>query len=196
MSLLRHSFNRAWPRLRSVDVGLRSSAATRSEWGTACPYCSAVYQVFSRSVIRSSAPFAARFLAVSTILAFLQSRSPMLTAILSESAMLQHRNAPSHNTLFKCDKGERHCRSKQSLVDHQRAFGHTVTQLTVVSIPAGWPKGRNSSGIGSTGSWKVNSIIGQLMNMLLDEDRTLCDKDRVWCGHCAESYDLLNLKRH
>lgn len=107
----------------------------------------------------------------------------------SENAMLQHhQNAPSHNTMFKCDKCEKHCRSKQGLNDHQRALGHnTATRSPVGFIPAGRSKG---SGVRLTGGWEVNNnITGQMMNMQLDEDWTVCDKDCGWCGHCAESYD-------
>ncbi len=103
----------------------------------------------------------------------------------SENALLQHRNAPSHSTMFKCDKCGKHFRAKQDLNNHQTALGHTAIRSPVKFVPAGWSKGRNS---GPTGSLKVNSITGQLMNMHFDEDWSLCDKDCGWCGHCAESF--------
>ena len=34
----------------------------------------------------------------------------------------------------------------------------------------------------------LNSLIGQIIDMQLDEDWALCDKDYGWCGHCAEWY--------
>lgn len=102
----------------------------------------------------------------------------------SEGAMLQHQNAPSHNTMFKCDNCGKHFRAKQDRNNHQRVLGHTAVRSPVNFVPAGWSNGRDS---GPTGRWKVDGITERLMDMDLDEDWTLCDKDCGWCGQCAES---------
>lgn len=44
--------------------------------------------------------------------------------------------------------------------------------------------GRNGYSYGS--SMKINPETGRMMDMSLDEDWSLCDKDCGWCGHCAE----------
>jgi hypothetical protein len=107
----------------------------------------------------------------------------------SKNAMLQHhRNAPSHNTMFKCDKRGKHCRSRQGLDDHQRTLGHTATGSLVIFVPTGWSKGTSSRGFGLAGRLQLNSNTRQLMDMQLDEDWSLCDKDCGWCGHCADTY--------
>jgi hypothetical protein len=37
--------------------------------------------------------------------------------------------------------------------------------------------------------WKVNPNTGRMMDMMEDEDWSLCDKDCGWCGRCAEGVD-------
>jgi hypothetical protein len=94
--------------------------------------------------------------------------------------------------MFKCDKCGKQCKAKQDLDNHQKALGHTGTRSPVVFVPAGWSTGRNSRSSGrnsgSTGSWNVNGLTGQMMDMQLDQNWALCGKDCTWCGHCAESY--------
>jgi hypothetical protein len=106
----------------------------------------------------------------------------------SEKALLQHQSSPSHDTMFKCDTCKRPFRSNRGLGDHQRAVGHAVTGPAVASASTIGSEGRMSGGMGAAGSSKINSLTGQMMNVQLDEDWALCDKDCGWCGHCAESY--------
>jgi hypothetical protein len=90
--------------------------------------------------------------------------------------------------MFKCDTCKGNFRSKQGLSDHQRAVGHVTTGSAIVSPSIRGSEGRRSGGMGRAGGWKINSLTGQMMNMHLDENWALCDKDCGWCGHCAESY--------
>ena len=38
--------------------------------------------------------------------------------------------------------------------------------------------------------YKINPETGYMMDMMQDQDWSLCDKDCGWCGHCAEVYDF------
>jgi hypothetical protein len=38
--------------------------------------------------------------------------------------------------------------------------------------------------------YKFNPETGHTMDMMQDEDWSLCDKECGWCGHCAEAYDI------
>src|ERR1700759_3422930 len=43
----------------------------------------------------------------------------------SATALQQHQDAPSHDTIFECNKCKRTFRSKQARAAHQKALGHT-----------------------------------------------------------------------
>jgi hypothetical protein len=117
----------------------------------------------------------------------------------SENALKQHQRAPSHDTMFKCNKCEATFRGQEALEQHRRAKRHGNSKssadpiLTANPISVKPEESRHQSSSGGTTmmtavEWKVNGNTGQMMNMQLDEDWALCDKDCGWCGHCVESY--------
>lgn len=117
----------------------------------------------------------------------------------SATALQQHQEAPAHDTMFNCNECKKPFRSKEALKQHQKAKEHRNSKSLVGSvltadsgpftIEQSRPQ-RRSGGteMRTTVGWKVNSLTGQMMDMQLDEDWALCDKDCGWCGHCAESY--------
>lgn len=116
----------------------------------------------------------------------------------SAKALQQHQDSPSHDTMFECNQCGRTFRSNRGFQDHQRAKGHTGNTsppggtLTALPVPVeqqrSTPPRSRSTAVGTEVGWTVNSHTGRMMDMGLDEDWALCDKDCGWCGHCAESY--------
>lgn len=121
----------------------------------------------------------------------------------SAPALQQHQEAPAHDTMFKCNECPKSFRGKEARKDHQKAKKHGNNKSLVgpVSIaesgpfatqrsrPQRWSVGRGMRTATAIG-WKLNHITGQMMNMQLDQNWGLCDKECGWCGHCADDVDL------
>lgn len=117
----------------------------------------------------------------------------------SARALQQHREAPAHDTMFSCNECQKPFRSKRALQQHQEAKEHGNSKSLVGSVlmaasgPFTIEQLRPQRRVGATETrttfgWKFNSLTGQMMDMQLDQNWGLCDKDCAWCGHCVESY--------
>jgi len=113
----------------------------------------------------------------------------------SENALHQHKNSPSHASIFKCSKCNKPFRSKQAVQQHETATGHTRdshigASSNVFSSPAkkSPTQQRKSSNVKTVERWKVDAETVLMMGMGQHQDWALCDKDCGWCGHCAGKY--------
>jgi hypothetical protein len=116
-----------------------------------------------------------------------------------DSIPTTHSSLNTDDTMFECNECKKPFRSKEARNQHQKAKGHgnsisligpaLMADLGSVTVEhSGSARRSGDIGITKTGGWKVNGLTGQMMDMQLDEDWALCDKDCGWCGHCAESY--------
>ncbi|KAF2123216.1 hypothetical protein BDV96DRAFT_481420 [Lophiotrema nucula] len=110
--------------------------------------------------------------------------------------MEQHRDAPSHDTMFSCDVCKRKFGSKQAVAQHKKSQSHArilaraeFTNGYAVNTAPNIENVRNnnieeeySDGEDSEDLWVDNSFVGW------DDDQNwaLCDKECGWCGHCAD----------
>jgi hypothetical protein len=113
----------------------------------------------------------------------------------SATALQQHQEAPAHDTMFKCNECEKSFRGKEALKSHQKAKQHGKSKSLVGPVlitnrgPFAVQRSRSQRWSAEDG-WKLNSNTGQMMDMHLDQNWGLCDKDCGWCGHCADNVDF------
>jgi hypothetical protein len=90
--------------------------------------------------------------------------------------------------MFKCNECENPFRSKDALKKHQTVKRHGNNKSHPVNQePSRYQRRSGARGTMTAVGWKSNPNTGQMMNMQLDENWALCDKECGWCGHCADN---------